>query len=690
MKRLVHKLKTLLSGTSKTRSALEQDLDSAGLRFSAWQGGARSGPRLYSTLDHESALELGQRFPALRQGTIAAADAFTAHRFRLLGSETFVPKDPDRPERESYSPIDWNLDPVRGLRFPADVPHKGYDPATMRPGNADIKYPWELARCQHLPTLGQAWLLTGDGRYAREILLQIEDFTETGSPGQGVNWVCTMDVAIRAANWAMALDLIKDCPDLDQVGLSRAYVALFDHGAFIAANFEDHYEVTSNHYLSNVVGLYFVATLFRDLPTATDWDAYCRDRFEREINIQILPDGADFESSTAYHRLVLELFLAAGRLASFLGTPLSEQYTGRVRDMAAYHLGVLRPDGTLPASGDSDDGRLHILTQAPNWNPRDGLHILGPAHLHLDRPMALGLRDQDIWECAWWGFETKDLTSASPVMPPSSGLYPDAGHAVFRDGQGTYLLVNNARVGTEGFGNHKHNDQLSFEAHLGGTPLVVDPGSYVYTSDPDSRNLFRSTAYHNTVCMDALEQNDFNPDWLFRMFEKAEAEHLHFGDENGMVAYCGQHRGFERLEKPVVHARAIGFLKDPGAVLILDELAGLAGHAATWHFHLAPGVTARLEPRAAHLEANGKHFVLQLPPGISGSIDEAWYSPSYGVRQRCQALNFELSDATSGTEAFAFVLCPEKLADRDWDSSFNELGTLLQSSKAGKESQCSP
>ena len=48
-----------------------------------------------------------------------------------------------------------------------------------------------------------------------------------------------------------------------------------------------------------------------------------------------------------------------------------------------------------------------------------------------------------------------------------------------------YLLVTNGIVGTKGFGNHKHNDQLSFEFHPDGSPLIVDPGSYVYTSDGD-------------------------------------------------------------------------------------------------------------------------------------------------------------------------------------------------------------
>ena len=61
---------------------------------------------------------------------------------------------------------------------------------------------------------------------------------------------------------------------------------------------------------------------------------------------------------------------------------------------------------------------------------------------------------------------------------------------------------------------------------MDGVPVIVDPGSYVYTSDPDARNLFRSTRSHNTISVDGEEQNEFRPDWLFRMFEKANPEHL--------------------------------------------------------------------------------------------------------------------------------------------------------------------
>ena len=53
----------------------------------------------------------------------------------------------------------------------------------MRPGRADIKLPWELARCQHWPLLGQAYRLTGDDRFALEIARELRDFMEANPIG---------------------------------------------------------------------------------------------------------------------------------------------------------------------------------------------------------------------------------------------------------------------------------------------------------------------------------------------------------------------------------------------------------------------------------------------------------------------------------------------------------------------------
>src|SRR5205807_1392851 len=238
----------------------------------------------------------------------------------------------------------------------------------------------------------------------REIINQHDDFMSANPIGLGIHYTCTMDVAIRAFNWALALQLIGGSPTLDAATSRRLHESLFDHGVFIRGNLENTYEVTSNHFLSNLVGLHFVSAVFADLPSGAAWNGFVRESLEKEIDVQVLPDGADFESSIPYHRLVAELFLGSLRLAEFQNAPLSPHYRSRVRDMAAYLAVVTRPDGLMPQVGDADDGRLHVLSGYGDATPQDGRHLFGPAAAIFNEPgwACLG-GEAAAYEAHWWG-----------------------------------------------------------------------------------------------------------------------------------------------------------------------------------------------------------------------------------------------------------------------------------------------
>jgi hypothetical protein len=620
-----------------------------------WIRARLDAPVLYSTLSGEAIARLRQRQSSRVDATIAAAEKILRHDFDLLGSGTFRPVDPDRRAVGPYAPIDWYLDPVRGLRFPRGIPYKEWRLYDMRPGNADIKYPWELARCQHWAVLGQAFLFTKDERFAQEIASELDDFVEANPVGIGVNWTCTMDVALRALSWAIGLELVRTSSSLDEAFWIRAYRALFDTGAFTRANLENNYEVTSNHFLSNVVGLWFLGAVFEDLPSGREWLAFARAALEQEMEVQVLPDGADYESSVPYHRLVAELFLGSSRLADVRGEPLSEHYRARLRAMIDFLAGITRPDGLMPQVGDADDGRLHLFTSVTT--PQDPRHLLGPAGVMFDDPSWVALGGEDgRWEAAWWGLDAgADVRAAAPAR---SRLFPDAGLAVMHANR-SYLLVTNGIVGTKGFGNHKHNDQLSFEYHHDGVPLVVDPGSFVYTSDFDARNRFRGTRVHNTIAIDDVEQNDLKPEWIFRLFESSLAEHVRFDDDPQSIAYTGRHHGYERLAGPVLHERTLRLSKADGSMVVIDRLAGAGVHRFRWHFHLAPGVTAERGDSHVLLRAQGRSWRLSHATALQTLIQPAEYSPSYGVKQPCVAIEFEIKTSIDGEQRWEFGLGPE-------------------------------
>jgi hypothetical protein len=491
----------------------------------------------------------------------------------------------------------------------------------------------------------------------------MRDFVQSNPVGRGVNWVCTMDVALRAANWSVALLWLRDWDAPDSTFWPFACERLLEHGHFIRNNLEDKYEVTSNHFLSNVVGLLYVAAVFADRPQGREWLDWCVGMLEREIGVQVLDDGADFESSIPYHRLVTELFLGAYAVCRHLGRPLSSAYEARLSSMVSYLQGVLRPDGLMPQVGDADDGRLHVFSGYGVATPQDPRHLFGPAAALLNRPQwAAGAGPWGQCEAFWWGCDPEGLPWDSVPPPDGAFSYPDAGHYVSRHG-GHYLLVTNARVGTEGFGNHKHNDQLAFEWHVAGRALVVDAGSHVYTGNPASRNQYRGTAQHNTLMVDGTEQNEINPEWLFRMFEKAHARTQEFVCENGVARYHGSHGGYERLPSPLVHERRFEHRLSDGALWVTDELVGDGEHDLHWHFHLAPGVSAYVLPDGStvRLVVDGREYQLSVTPCLSAEIGEGGYSPAYGVEQPCQVIDFQCKAQVVGRAVWRFSMGPATL-----------------------------
>jgi hypothetical protein len=633
------------------------DLQSALTTPAEWTRRRREAAATYAGIADGDIEVLRQRYPDRTATTLAAAERVLRHEFDLLGSGPYEPRDPERPARDGYTPIDWYWDPVRRLRFPQRVPHKQWNLLEMRPGNADVKYPWELGRCQHWVVLGQAYLLTGEERFAGEIARELDDFVEANPTGLGINWTCTMDVGLRAVSWTIALDLIRRCDALDEAFWIRAYTALFDHGVFIRNNLENTYEVTSNHFLSNLLGLQFVGAAFPDLAQGGEWTTFARHAIEHELTVQVLPDGADYESSVPYHRLVAELFLGSVRLADFQSAPLSPQTRSRVRDMIVFLAAVTRPDGLMPQVGDADDGRLHIFEGYGTATPQDARHLFGPAALMFDEQSWLGLGGEAArWEAAWWGPGLAGVSSDPATVLPNR-LFPQAGLAVARTPSQDYLLVTNGIVGTNGFGNHKHNDQLSFEYHRRGAPLIVDSGSYVYTSDGTARNLFRSTASHNTVSIDGVEQNDMRPDWLFRMFETSNAESIAFDNREEAVEYAGRHHGYERLDEPVTHERTFRLFKATGDLEIADLLTGRGRHTLRWHFHLAPSVGAAVDIDGnVILTVNGRRWTLHMPRELNAEIRPAHYSPSYGVKIPCVGVDASMELVLDGERRWTFSI----------------------------------
>ncbi len=349
---------------------------------------------------------------------------------------------------QPYVPIDWQLDFKSGFRWPEKLWSQDIQFGSQ-PG-VDVKVPWELARLHHLPqlALAHACLVQGldptpsfdAGSLRAEFRNQVLDFLAANPPGFGVNWACPMDVAIRAVNILVARDLflsqgVRFDDDLERV-LARS---IADHGWHVVQHLEWYLGHRGNHYLSDIVGLLFIALYLERSPRIDAWLAFAIQELNGEIEFQFHREGSNAEGSTAYHRLCTELAIhgssmllsmparrRAGaesadpglgphrpRLVGPLpaGSPLlSHVAAERLAGAGEFLAAVCKPNGQMLLVGDMDSGRLLKL------DPRGTFMTLGEAR---SRYANLGVGGGGAADELYWD---EDNTDASETIAASAAL----------------------------------------------------------------------------------------------------------------------------------------------------------------------------------------------------------------------------------------------------------------------------
>jgi hypothetical protein len=196
-----------------------------------------------------------------------------------------------------------------------------------------------------------------------------------------------------------------------------------------------------------------------------------------------------------------------------------------------------------------------------------------------------------------------------------------------------FVLVRCGDVGVGGLGSHAHNDALAFELAAHEQPLVIDPGSFLYTADPAERNRFRSTAYHSTLQVDGAEQNPLRADTLFAMQDIRRAHALEWEPGPSRASFTGRHHGYERLPAPATHTRRIELDAATATVRITDSIASTGEHDLQWTFPLAPCTAVAAGSQATARFAGEVTLQIEVD-GAELSVEDGWLSPSYGRRQR--------------------------------------------------------
>lgn len=532
-------------------------------------------------------------YPELDNPTVLAqADLFVQKTFNLLGSGSIT-----------FAQLPWHRDfrlqaqqPDADVTFDPGIYYKDI-PICAGQGSEltkDIKVPWELSRCQHLYVLGRAYEITGDCRYAQTIIEHTHDWIDNNPFLKGPNWVCPMEVGIRAVNWIIALQFVYALPDFPSDWFTKITASLYDHMTYLENNWEIYDGRTSNHYLSDLLGYYYLCYFFADVEGMALKQEWCYQELLKEFSKQVFQEGTDYEGSTAYHGLVTEIFYLFYCVCKEQRKNLPDVVMGRLHAMFDYMAVCTTQGGSRIQIGDNDSGT-----------------ILYYGLLH--------------------GVVEKMQT---PAVQQPVHHYCQAGLSVIKtlvQRHQWHITVRHHAYETEQPSGHFHNDAGSITLALDGNDLFVDPGSYLYTPSVAWRNQFRSVWVHNSFFIEDCQPVPFDerlfalevPRRYVAMNEITGADQGELRTHHDLYASRGL-----RAQRSVI-------LKDMG-VTICDSWHALSVPEqpliSCWNLTLAPDIMPLAQDHGWDLYKASVRVASLLSDDLVFTVCPSWYSPGYGSK----------------------------------------------------------
>ena len=396
-------------------------------------------------------------------------------------------------------------------------------------------------------------------------------------------------VSLRIVNWIKYFLLDR------QNRVDGKWVnSLFEQAHWLSFNMENH--ILANHYIKNGLALLYSGFFFGG-EHSKEWWRKGLDILVEQGEEQFLSDGGHYERSFMYHSIVVEDFLDALNLLQSSPGVTGSDVTERIRLTAIRGLqfldDLLYPDGEIALFNDA----AFSIAPSPGRLLDYGSRLAGYSRAERD-DLEL-IRKED---CGYYGYRTPD----------------------------EMLLIDCGPIGPDYQPGHAHCDTLSYELFIDGQRLIVDSGVHDYEVG-EMRDYVRSTAAHNTVRVDEVEQSEV---WgAFRVARRAYPREADIHVEAGQIVFSGAHDGYQRLQGRVLHHRTIT-CKRGGPWVFEDRLLGRGNHLVESFIHIHPDF--EVEGRDSEFHVRNKEgrtiALIDIQSPCDVDLEQGNYCPEFGVK----------------------------------------------------------
>jgi len=522
-------------------------------------------------------------------------------------------------------------------KSPAHWSH--YERGRMRTNSEDIKFIWEPARFNWAVSLGKAYYLSGDEKYARAFWEYFEEFNQANPLNRGLNWISAQEIALRLIALVVAVQLIKPSLETTPARIKALSISVAGHASRIPATIIYAKAQNNNHLISEAVGLFTAAVFLPNHPKASYWRLKGLRWFNQAILSQIEEDGTYIQHSSNYHRMMLMLSLWMQLLLEKNNQVFDDLVIKKLAATSEWLADRLDADsGQVPNLGHNDGTHFLPLSNSTFYDYRPVIQASSRTFL------ARAALNPGAWDdlCLWLGL---------PMHARTKTAYNNAiiGNAFRLGDEQNWALLRAAKFSTR----PAHADQLHVDLWYRSQNIALDAGTYQYNAPPPWENSLAITAVHNTVSINDKDQMTRAGKFLWLDWAQAEVT------EKTESSITATHNGYRKLG--ILHRRTLQ-RENASTWLITDDL--LPTLMNTKDFQVTVNWLVPDHPYKIKVDK----VTLNMPFGVitlslnnlssdyPGMIDIyrageslmtgkkepvlGWYSPTYGVKNPALSIRF--------------------------------------------------
>ena len=491
----------------------------------------------------------------------------------------------------------------------------------------DARTNWELNRHFQFALLAKAYYASGNAQYLNEFKDLFYDWNKANPFLWGISWTSVMEVAIRCSNWCYAWAFLKKA-NADEKILDALEIGILNMTDYVA-NHYSRFSSANNHLIVEAYAIGQTGVLCDYAP----WIKLALEILTRELPLQNYSDGVNKELSLHYQSFYMEAMGLMMRLLKKNDIHVPDAWAPMLEKMCTYVADCMGDYGEVIVFGDDDEGKLLDLEGGEIDRYQ---YVLSVMSCLLSQRYVSSIDSETVR----WLFteEEQDNTMRKErYISPLCCCYKEGGNTILRSTDRRVLLgIDHAALGYGSIAAHGHADALSFQMYVDGEPVFVDPGTYIYHCDLESRNAFRRTENHNTVCVDGKDQSEMLGAFLWG--KKAKCKLIDFLEDDNQVVLKAEHNGYA----PILHSRCFIFDKNR-MIRIQDVVRG--DKTKHINFLFAPGTYIHAS-ETVRFQCGEVEGTLEFSGDVQ-AVEKVTkrYAAAYGRSEQIQAISV-ISDGT--------------------------------------------